>query len=95
MINALKGKIIDATIKNFSKSEPRTTLAGFVVAGVVASNVDWSLILNKDPSEIGKVVAALAVAVMGYYTNHADLVKPKVGSTQETGEKMPPKDSLN
>jgi hypothetical protein len=92
-ITSIKASIFERFLKNLAKSEPRTTIAGFVLAAVVASNVDYSALLHKDPQQIANLASAVVVAVIGYYTNHADLVKPKADSMQKMGELMPPVDS--
>jgi hypothetical protein len=92
--NKIKAIFIDHFIKNLAKSEPITTVGGAVLAAIVAANVDYSAVLNKDPQQIANLASAVVVCIVGYYTNHADLVRPKIGSTQEAGEKMPPTDSL-
>ena len=93
-ITSLKASILERFIKNLAKSEPITTIGGAVLAAVVATNVNYTLLLHKDPQQIANLASAVVVCIVGYYTNHADLVRPKQDSIQHEGEQMPPADSV-
>lgn len=46
-----------------------TTTLGLIVGAIQAANIDFALLLQGDPKEIGKLVTALATAAWGYFTN--------------------------
>jgi hypothetical protein len=46
-----------------------TTTFGLIVGVIQAANIDFALLLQGDPKEIGKLVTALATAAWGYFTN--------------------------
>lgn len=74
--DTVNGKIIGVVIDKVAKSEPRTTAAGVILGGIVAANVDYAKVLQKDPQQIGNLIGAVAVAALGYYTNHKKLQTP-------------------
>ena len=75
--SSLEGTILGKILSNLSASEPRTTILGVVLAGIVASKLDYSQLIQGDPTQIANAVSAVVIAVLGYYTNHAKLVGPK------------------
>lgn len=68
--DAIGGKVISVALDKIAKSQHTTTVLGAVLAGVIAAQVDWSKVLQKDPQQIGNLVGACVVGLLGYYTNH-------------------------
>lgn len=46
-----------------------TTIFGFVAGLGQSANIDWHKLLQADPTEVGKLVIALATMAWGYFTN--------------------------
>jgi hypothetical protein len=76
LTSLVKGKIIGTVVDKISASEPRTTIAGFVLATVVASNIDYGKLSQGDPTQIGNLIGAIAAAVLGWFANHKNLQPP-------------------
>lgn len=72
----VKGNILKVVVDKVAKSEPRTTVLGFMLSAVVASQIDYNKLLQGDTTQIGNLVATLVIAVLGYYTNHPKLQAP-------------------
>lgn len=72
---AIKGTIIEKVIKNLAASEPITTILGAILAAVIASKINWSLLLQGDSTQIASLVSVLVTALLGYFTNHGKLVQ--------------------
>lgn len=70
LVGAVKNKVIGNIIAKLAASEPKTTLLGAALAALIAANVNYDKLLQFDPQEIAKAVAALLVALLGYFTNH-------------------------
>jgi len=70
----IKGKILGTVISKMAASEPRTTIGGFILASIMAANVDYGKVFQGDPQQLGLLIAAPIVAVLLYYTNHSKLV---------------------
>jgi hypothetical protein len=68
-----EGTIVKTIIDKIAKSEPRTTVLGFVLAGVIAAQVDYSKLMQKDPVQIGNLIGAIVTALLGYYTNNKSI----------------------
>jgi uncharacterized protein YacL len=71
----VEGDIISKVLKNLAASEPITTILGAVLAAVVASKINYSLLLQGDSTQIASVITAIITALLGYYTNNKSLVK--------------------
>lgn len=69
-----KDKMIGGALKKLADSEPRTTISGWVLAGIVGANVDYDKVLNGDRTEQSKLVGAAVLAVFSYFVNHKKLV---------------------
>lgn len=84
--DSLEGSIIGKVLKNLSASEPVTTLLGAVLAGLVASKIDYGKLLQKDPDQIANAVSVVVVTLLGYYTNHGKLTqKAAIANLVNTG----------
>lgn len=71
--NFIKGDIIKAALRNVAgNNDTKATILGFVASAVLAAQIDYGKLLQKDPNEIGKAVGVLVAAVFGYYTNKKD-----------------------
>lgn len=71
--NSVKGAILSRVVSRLADDHDlKATILGAVLAGVVAVKIDYAKLLGGDPNEIGNLVAAVVVALIGYYTN-----KPK------------------
>lgn len=66
----VKGKILGTVIQKVADSEPRTTIAGAALSGLIASNIDYNKLVQGDTQQIATAIAALLVAVISYFTNH-------------------------
>ena len=71
--SSVKGKILSVAVNKLAASEPRTTLAGAILGGIVAANIDYGKLVQKDPQQVGNLVAAIAVVLLGYWSNHSAL----------------------
>lgn len=76
IVSSIKGSIIGSIINNIAKSEPKTTALGAVLAAIQLANVDYGKLVQGDPEQVGRVVAAVVTALLGYFTNHKNLVSP-------------------
>ena len=70
-MKTMYGKIIGLVIQKLADSEPSTTAAGAVLATVIAAQIDWVKVFEGDVNQVGNLVGALAVLILGYYTNHS------------------------
>jgi hypothetical protein len=70
----LGGEVLAKVIANVQKSEPRTTLLGTVLAGAVASQIDYPALLTGNSTEIAKLVSVFVVQILAYYTNHSTVI---------------------
>lgn len=50
-------------------SDKVATTAGGVASLGIFSQIDWNKLFAGDPAEIGKIVMALGVLLLGYVTN--------------------------
>jgi hypothetical protein len=71
---SLEGTIIAKILSNLAASEPKTTILGALLAGIVATKIDYSQLLQGDPTQIANAISAVVITVLGYYTNHSKLV---------------------
>lgn len=76
LTKSIEGTILGTVLKKVAASEPKTTILGVILAGAVAANLDYAKLLQGDPQQIGNAVAAIVVAVLGYYTNNPSTSKP-------------------
>lgn len=83
LTSLVKGKIFQTVIDKLAQSEPRTTVGGMALAGIVAANIDYPKLIQGDPQQIGNLAAAIIVAVLGYYMNHSKLVGGSGGQAQK------------
>ena len=83
LTSLVKGKILGTVIDKIAASEPRTTIAGAALAGLVAANIDYNKLVQGDPQQIGQAVAAVIVALLGYWANHKNLTGGTNGQTQK------------
>lgn len=51
----------------------KTTSIGAILSVVVATNIDYGKLIGGDHQEIGKLIGALLIGALGYYS--ADLPK--------------------
>jgi hypothetical protein len=72
---SIKGTVIGIVLKKLSDSEPKTTALGATLGGLIAAQIDYSKLLQGDPTQIGNAVAAVVVTLLGYFTNNKKLVK--------------------
>jgi hypothetical protein len=73
---SVKGSILRRVIENVRASEPRTSALGAVLGGIVAANIDYNKLLQGDPQQIGNLVAAIVVVLLGWFTNHSKYMAP-------------------
>lgn len=70
MLDTIKASIAKGMLGKLADDhDTKTTALGVVAAGLLAANIDWSKLFKGDGTEIGKVVGALVVAAIGYYSN--------------------------
>jgi len=50
-------------------NDKKTTWLGVLIGGIVAANADYTKVLEGNAAEISKLGVAVAVALIGYYTN--------------------------
>lgn len=76
--NFIKGDIIKSALKKVAGSnDTKTTVLGVAAAGVIAAQIDWNKLFQKDPAQIGLLIGTIVTAVFGYYTNKVDQPKEK------------------
>lgn len=78
----VKGKVLASFIGKVADSEPRTTVAGAALAGLIAAKIDYNKLVQGDPQQIGNAVAAVIVALIGYWTNNRNSRKSAASSTE-------------
>lgn len=71
-MNWLKRKVVnrmvDEQIKKIS-ADTKTTAIGVILGGLQALNIDWVKLLTGDVGEVGKTASAVALLLLGYFTN--------------------------
>lgn len=83
----IKGKILGTVISKVAASEPRTTIAGAALGGLIAAQIDYNKLLQGDPQQIAAAIAAVIVAVWGYFTNHPKATPPVAAAPAAQGDK--------
>jgi len=83
LTSLIKGKVIQTVVDKVAQSEPRTTGLGFVLSGIVAANIDYNKLVQGDLQQIGNLVAAVVVALLGWFTNHSKLTGGGNGQAQK------------
>lgn len=79
LLKDVEGGVLSKVISNLAASEPKTTILGAILAGIVASHTSYAKLLSGDSDAISTVVAAVVVAAIGYFTNSSKPVHTKVG----------------
>ena len=71
MFTFIKADFLKAIVGTIAKSnDHKATLLGALgVAIIGTTQVDWGKLVNGDSTEIGKVVGAIVVGLLGYFTN--------------------------
>ncbi len=87
IVGSIKGKIFSTVVDKIAASEPRTTALGFVLAGIQAANIDYGKLLQKDPQQIGQLIAAIVTALLGYYINHPGITRPTASAVPTDPQK--------
>ena len=74
MFAFVKADFLKSIVGTVAKSnDHKTTLLGALAASIMmGTQVDWGKLVNGDSSEIGKVVGAVIVGLIGYLTNKKD-----------------------
>lgn len=68
--NFFKTEVIKVALKKVAgDNDTKTTVLGVAASAVLAGQIDWGKLFQKDPQQIGLLVGALVTAVYGYYTN--------------------------
>lgn len=52
-----------------ASNDAKTTLLGIAAGGLLAANLDWAKLFNRDRAELAKAGGAVIVAMLGFYTN--------------------------
>jgi hypothetical protein len=63
---------IFASLLNLVSNDNKTTIVGVVAAALIATKLDWALLLKGDSAQIATAAVAVLTAVFGYYTNKKD-----------------------
>lgn len=74
-----KGEFLKVLVAKVQKSEPKTTVLGAALAGVVGTQIDYNKLAQGDTQQIALLVAGILVAVIGYYTNNPGQAPPQAG----------------
>lgn len=53
-------------------NDNKSTWLGVVSGAVMATHIDWALLLKGDHTQISTLVGAVVFAAWGYYTNRKD-----------------------
>lgn len=83
----VKGTILGNVISRVAASEPRTTIAGATLSGLIAAQIDYNKLIQGDPQQIAAAIAAVIVAVFGWFTNHSKVVAPEAASKPSDPQK--------
>jgi len=74
--NTVVGKVLDIIhvlfppkAESFMNNDRKTTLFGAILAALQACFIDYTKLLAFDLTEVGKALAAIITAVLGYYIN--------------------------
>jgi hypothetical protein len=57
-------------------NDDKASILGIVAGALVATKLDWGLLLKGDTAQMGTAAGAVIVAVIGFYTNRPDKRKP-------------------
>lgn len=71
LIASIKGKILKTAVNKVAASEPKTSILGALLGGIVAANIDYNKLLQGDPQQIGNAVGAAVVVLLGWFANNA------------------------
>jgi len=71
MLGFVKADFAKALVGKIS-NDNKATILGVALAGLMASRLDWGLLMKGDSSQMGVAVGAVVTAVLGYYTNKKD-----------------------
>lgn len=73
IVTAIKGDIVKAALKKVAgDNDTKTTALGTIAAGLLASQIDWGKLFQKDPTQIGLLVGTVVTLLFGYFTNKKD-----------------------
>ena len=53
-------------------NDGKTSILGVILAAIIALNVNYTAVFHMDPTECGKLIGAVATAVLGYLVNKPD-----------------------
>lgn len=74
----LRRWIFDRVVKgevDRMSNDHKATILGAMLAALQAGNIDYPKLVSLDLTEVGKALAALVTAVLGYYINRKDARK--------------------
>lgn len=73
MLTFVKADFAKALVGVLAKNNDRkTTILGLVAAALLASQINWKLLVQGDGTAIGTAVGVVVAALIGYYTNKPD-----------------------
>jgi formate/nitrite transporter FocA (FNT family) len=76
--SSIKGMMLKSFINKLASNDNKVTILSMVASTIIAAKVDYGKLVNLDPNEVGNMVGAIVIAVLGYYTN-----KPNKESNKE------------
>jgi hypothetical protein len=53
-------------------NDTKTTMLGLAAGALLASQLDFGKLLQKDPDELGKAAGVVIAVLIGYWTNKPD-----------------------
>jgi hypothetical protein len=71
MLGFVKADFAKALVGKIS-NDNKTTILGVVAAALLATKLDWGLLLKGDSAQVGTAVGVVITALLGYYTNKKD-----------------------
>jgi len=74
MLAVLKGDFVKDLLKTVS-NDNKATVLGVCAGALVATKLDWPLLLKGDSAQIGTAVGAVVCALIGFYSNRPDAKK--------------------
>lgn len=73
MMTFFKVRFIRSFLRRLAESnDTRTTVLGLTAAALLASNIDWGLLLKGDPDQVGTLAGVVVAVLFGYLTNKPD-----------------------
>lgn len=70
MLDSIKGAIAKSYLNKLATdNDTKTTILGFLAAGIIERKLDFGKLFSGDPDQLGNLAFALTVAAIGYYTN--------------------------